>query len=107
MSGSQGEAVTAMFLTLSDSSIPITHPPYMSISRTDPFTITLNTAFTGPNKLILSWSSTATNLVIQTNGNVAGANWGTASYPVTITNGTNQSVTITPAAGNMFFRLKQ
>jgi hypothetical protein len=62
---------------------------------------------TGPNKLILSWSSTATNLVIQTNGDLAGANWGTASYPVTITNGTNQSVTITPASGNMFFRLKQ
>ena len=36
-----------------------------------------------------------------------GCNWGTASYPVTITNGTNQSVTITPASGNLFFRLKQ
>ena len=52
-------------------------------------------------------SPTVTNLVIQTNGNLAGANWGTASYPVTITNGTNQSVTITSASGNMFFRLKQ
>jgi hypothetical protein len=69
--------------------------------------ITLNTAFNGPNKLILPRSSTATNIVIQTNGNLAGANWGTASYPVTITNGTNQSVTITPASGNMFFRVKQ
>jgi hypothetical protein len=69
--------------------------------------ITLNTAFSGPNKLILSWSSTAANIVIQTNGNLAGANWGTASYPVSITNGTNQSVTITPASGNLFFRLKQ
>jgi hypothetical protein len=74
---------------------------------TTPAPLILGTALSGPNGLVLSWSSSTTNVVIQTNSTLLGANWGTASYPVTTTGGTNQSVTITPTPGQMFFRLKQ
>jgi hypothetical protein len=67
----------------------------------------LGSTFSGANGLVLSWSSLATNIVIQTNADLTGTNWETANYSITTTNGTNQSVTITPAPGALFFRLKQ
>jgi hypothetical protein len=71
-----------------------------------PMTLKLGATFSGPNDLVLSWSSSATNIVVQTNANLTGP-WGTASYPITDANGTNHSVTLTPPPGNLFFRLKQ
>jgi hypothetical protein len=72
-----------------------------------PTPLKLGTTFSGPNNLVLSWSSSATNIVVQTNSDLTGANWGTASYAISTTNGTNHSVTITPTPGHLFFRLKQ
>jgi hypothetical protein len=71
-----------------------------------PTPLLLGATFRDAKGLVLSWSSLATNVVIQTNADLAGTNWGTADYSIT-TNGTNQSVTITPAPGALFFRLKQ
>jgi len=62
----------------------------------------------GTNKIVISWTSAYTNFVVQTNSNLATANWQTANYSVTTANGSNYSVSITPsAAGRLFFRLKQ
>jgi hypothetical protein len=72
-----------------------------------PVPLLLGATFSGAKGLVLSWSSSATNIVIQTNADLAGTNWGTADYPVTTTNGMNQSAAIMPTAGIMFFRLKQ
>jgi hypothetical protein len=67
----------------------------------------LGATFIGPNNLVISWSSPATNIVVQTNSNLTGTNWGTASYAIATSSGTNHSVTIPPTPGNLFFRLKQ
>jgi len=72
---------------------------------TVPTPLKLGAAFSGPNNLVLSWSSSATNIVIQTNSDLSGTNWGTSSYAIS-TNGTTRSVNITPTPGNLFFRLK-
>jgi hypothetical protein len=69
--------------------------------------LTLGTTFSGANGLVLSWSSASTNIVVQTNASLPGASWGTGGYAISTTNGTNHSVTITPAPGSLFFRLKQ
>jgi hypothetical protein len=67
----------------------------------------LGATFSGPNNLVISWSSPATNIVVQTNSNLTGTGWGTASYAIATSSGTNHSVTIPPTPGNLFFRLKQ
>jgi hypothetical protein len=46
------------------------------------------------------------NYVLQTNKNLVSTNWGNFSGSVTTANGTN-SITVAPAAGDVFFRLKQ
>jgi hypothetical protein len=44
---------------------------------------------------------------LQQNNNLsAAANWAASGYTITTSNGTN-SITITSATGNLFFRLKQ
>jgi sugar lactone lactonase YvrE len=58
--------------------------------------------------LVISWSSTATanGYVVQTNGDLTTTNWGNYGGTMTSNQGTN-SVSITPGAGNLFFRLCQ
>jgi hypothetical protein len=54
---------------------------------------------------ILSWPLTP-GFTLQTNADLATTNWGTPSYVAT-TNGTLESITITPPPrGDLFFRLK-
>ena len=52
----------------------------------------------------ISWPSSATNYVLQQNSDLNTVNWTPVGLPVT-TNGATLSVTITPPAGNLFFRL--
>ena len=52
----------------------------------------------------VSWPSSATNYVLQQNSDLTTANWMPTGLPVT-TNGATVSVTISPPAGNLFFRL--
>jgi uncharacterized repeat protein (TIGR03803 family) len=52
----------------------------------------------------ISWPSSATNYVLLKNSNLATTNWSTNSLAVS-NDGTNQSVTIVPTTGNVFFRL--
>ena len=60
-----------------------------------------------PPNLVLSWSSFSTGFVIETNSNLNTTNWASAGYPISISDGTNQSATIAAPTGNLFFRLAQ
>jgi hypothetical protein len=66
-------------------------------------TITLNSQLP---TVTVSWPSSATNFVLQQNSDLTTANWINSGLLVT-TNGATLSVTISPPAGNLFFRLKQ
>ena len=58
------------------------------------------------NSVTVSWPDTGV-YTLQQNGNLANTNnWVTSGYTITTANGTN-SISITPPAGNLFFRLKQ
>ena len=55
--------------------------------------------------VIVSWPDTG-SYILQQNANLAAANgWTTSGYSVITVNGTN-SITITSATGNLFFRLQ-
>jgi hypothetical protein len=62
----------------------------------------------GPNSVKVLWPDPATNTyTLQQNANLAaGGGWGASGYSINSANGTN-SITLTPPAGNLFFRLKQ
>jgi hypothetical protein len=60
-----------------------------------------------PANLVLSWSSFSTGFAIQTNSDLNTTNWAPAGYPISISNGTNQSATIPAPTGKLFFRLAQ
>jgi uncharacterized repeat protein (TIGR03803 family) len=49
------------------------------------------------------WPSPSTGFILQTNENLSTTNWG--NYGPPINDGTNQSVSISPAMENLFFRL--
>jgi phosphotransferase system glucose/maltose/N-acetylglucosamine-specific IIC component len=52
------------------------------------------------NKAVVSWPSTVTGWMLQTNSNLQNANW--VNYTGTVVNNT---VTNSPAQGNLYFRL--
>jgi hypothetical protein len=59
----------------------------------------------GLDEVAISWPSTATNFVLQTNADLTTTNWGLADYLIA-TNGPTESVTVNPSpSGNLFFRL--
>ena len=58
------------------------------------------------NSVIVSWPNTGSFTLQQNNNLSAAANWAASGYTITTSNGTN-SITITSATGNLFFRLKQ
>jgi hypothetical protein len=60
----------------------------------------------GSNSAVVSWPSPSAGFVLQQNMNPGTTNW-TDYTGATNDDGTSKSVTISPAAGNMFFRLKQ
>jgi hypothetical protein len=60
-----------------------------------------------PPNLVLSWSSFSTGFVIETNSQLNTTNWASGGYPISLSNGTNQSATIPAPAGKLFFRLAQ
>jgi hypothetical protein len=56
------------------------------------------------NSVIVSWPSPSTGFVLQQAANALTPSWVNSSYTVN-DNGITRSVTITPPAGNLFFRL--
>jgi hypothetical protein len=56
------------------------------------------------NSVIVSWPNTGSATLQQNNNLAAPAGWAASGYPIAASNGTN-SITITPPAGNLFFRL--
>ena len=62
----------------------------------------------GPNSLLISWSSPSAGFALQTNTDIATTNWVSANVAISTTNGTNYSTTITPGTRqSVFFRLKR
>jgi hypothetical protein len=58
------------------------------------------------NSVIISWPNTG-SYTLQQNAILAiSGGWATSGYSISTSNGTN-SITITSATGNLFFRLKQ
>jgi hypothetical protein len=73
--------------------------PMLSILLTDPSEdVNLDT-------VVVSWPSTATGFVLQTNSDLTTTNWGDYTGPVNSNGGIN-SVSLNKAAGSLFFRLK-
>jgi hypothetical protein len=66
---------------------------------------TLTITFVAPHSVVVSWSLSAADFVLQTNVDLTTTNWGLSSYLIT-TNVGIESITITsPPPGNLFFRL--
>jgi len=60
-------------------------------------------SFVSPNSARVSWPNTGSYTLLQ-NSDLGGGSWTPSGYTITTANGTN-SITITPATGNLFFRL--
>jgi hypothetical protein len=75
-------------------------PPVLSIILTDP-----PATPTVLDTVVVSWPSTGSGIVLQTNSDLTTANWGDYTGPVT-TNGSINSVSFYKPAGSLFFRLK-
>ncbi len=59
---------------------------------------------TGPNTILLSWPSMVGGFILQQNTSLTGGGWANVTNPISVVNGQNQ-VSVTPAAGNRFYRL--
>ena len=68
---------------------------------------TLSITFVVPSTVVVSWSLSATNFVLQQNSDLTVTNgWVQSNYPIT-TNEAIEIITITsPPPGNLFFRLR-
>jgi hypothetical protein len=66
-----------------------------------PPTLGIQPATTG---VTLFWPVTTTTYRLQQNADLTTANWVSNTLPINVVNGTNQ-VTVSPANGNLFFRL--
>jgi uncharacterized repeat protein (TIGR03803 family) len=71
-----------------------------------PFKPRLAAARTTNGTLHLSWPSVAAGYALQKNTDLSTTNWSTNGL-TSVDDGTNQTVTITPAGGKSFFRLIQ
>ena len=58
----------------------------------------------GPNSVTILWPDTGSYTLQQNNNLAAPAGWTPSGYSIATANGTN-SVTLSPPAGNLFFRL--
>ena len=67
----------------------------------------LTITHTSTNSVIVSWPSPSTGFGLQQNGNLANPNGWSVFGGAVSDNGTTRSVTFSPPAGNLFFRLKQ
>ncbi len=61
-------------------------------------------SFAAPNSVVVSWPGTASCILQQISNLAVPGGWTATGYSITTANGTN-SITITPPAGNLFFRL--
>jgi sugar lactone lactonase YvrE len=78
----------------------LSDPTALAIGAVAP---SLNISYSTGN-VVVSWPSPSTGFVLQTNGVISTVNWSNYSGTVT-TNGTTNSVTISPPSGHDFFRL--
>lgn len=78
---------------------------YQTTNAAPPVPPTLTIQLTGPETAVVSWPSPSTGFILETNVILSTSNW--FEYVGTInTNSLSNSVTISPALGNLFFRLR-
>jgi hypothetical protein len=65
--------------------------PLLTISRTN-------------NAVMIFWSATSTNWMLQENANLSGTNWTTVPETI-MDNGTSKYIIVSQPAGNQFYRL--
>jgi hypothetical protein len=65
----------------------------------------LSIRYLAPTSVVVSWLNSGT-YTLQTNASLGTTNWTAYGGSVITSNGTN-SATVTPPAGNLYFRLKQ
>jgi hypothetical protein len=76
------------------SAVQTAGAPFLTITRSN-------------NSVVVSWPSSATGFTLQQNSSLAATNnWAPSGYAITI-NGATESVTISPPAGQLYFRLFQ
>lgn len=85
------DAITPGTSLVSASGHDYSMPPKLTVADSD-------------SALTLTWPASATGFLLQTNGDLTTSDWNAYGGTIT-TNGGTESVTITPRAGNLFFRL--
>jgi hypothetical protein len=65
----------------------------------------LRVALAAPNALLLAWPDGFTGFVLQQNPNLVTTNWVAVTNPPVLVNG-EQQVTVSPLAGNRYYRLR-
>ena len=104
VSGTTGQHDAGGPMTAPTSDVGVTGGFWALISVVQtPGTPNLTITFVAPNSVKVSWPDTG-SYTLQQNGTLAGGSWTTSGYGITTSNGTN-SITVTPPAGNLFFRL--
>ena len=108
--GTQSSVVTANVTgTTRKYVITANHSPLGKLTvltQPGPFSPHLTITHPSLNSFKVSWVSTYTNFILQTNSNLTAPNWSPANLPLSLSNGTNQSSTLNPAPpGKLFFRL--
>jgi hypothetical protein len=64
----------------------------------------LKVFLTASNTAVISWPSSATDFVLQQNGNLSSSNWVTVGEVLNV-DGTNRFIILNPQPGNRFYRL--
>jgi len=93
--GSKSTFVTGLSGPLGLAFLPVV-PPVLTVKPTN------------SNSVVVSWSSFSTVFTVQTNTDFTTTNWVNSGYPISISNGTNESTIIpVPPMNQLFFRLNQ
>ena len=115
-------AIGTGILDLETSSLPAAYPAYIAyplvqstlpIQAATPGAIEPNTVYIEgvrgtlipPPGVTISWPSSDGSFTLQTNGNLATSSWVDYGGTMNSAGGTN-SITVSPSASNLFFRLK-
>ncbi|HTV40441.1 MAG TPA: hypothetical protein VMF08_07700 [Candidatus Sulfotelmatobacter sp.] len=91
-------------VAVTNATFVYTLPAMSIVTFVSPPASQLGIRMDGPGSASIFWPDTW-NVVLQTNENLASTNWSNFGGAVTTSNGTN-SISVTPPAGNVFFRLR-
>ena len=104
VSGTIGQAEASENNAVSGGNYSLTGGFWALTAIQTPGLPSLSIRMTAPNVAVVSWAGTG-SYTLQTNSNLSSTNWAGYGGSISTNNGTN-TVTISPAVGNLFFRLK-